>query len=152
MKFHLASATITSLGLMCASLIGLAPLKLSSDLRSGTPDLTEAAIAQEAAPTVTTTSDPKAIEFAKYLTKKGAKLYTAYWCPHCHSQKQRFGKEAVRQLQVIECDPRGVNPQTELCRSKKVRAYPTWEIDGKLYAGNRSLENLVNLSKYRGNI
>ncbi|MBD2177540.1 hypothetical protein H6F42_11510 [Pseudanabaena sp. FACHB-1998] len=152
MKFHLTSATLASFGLMCASLTGLAPLKLSANFSPNFPDFTEAAIAQDAAPTVTTTSDSKAIELAKYLTKKGAKLYTAYWCPHCHNQKQRFGKEAVRQLQVVECDPRGVNPQTELCRSKKVRAYPTWEIDGKLYSGNKSLENLANLSKYRGSL
>jgi glutaredoxin len=101
---------------------------------------------------VTTTSRVNEIALAKHLRKIGAKLYTAYWCPHCHHQKQRFGKEAVKHLEVIECDQRGVNPQTQLCRNKKVRAFPTWDINGKLYPGNHSLESIANFSKYRGNL
>jgi glutaredoxin len=101
---------------------------------------------------VTTTSRVNEIALAKHLRKIGAKLYTAYWCPHCHSQKQRFGKEAVKHLEVIECDRRGVKPQTQLCRDKKIRAYPTWEINGKLYPGNHSLESIANFSQYRGNL
>jgi len=89
---------------------------------------------------------------AKHLRKTGAKLYTAYWCPHCHSQKERFGKEAVSQLDVIECDRRGVKPQTQLCLDKKIKGYPTWEIGGKFYGGNRTLENLAELSKYRSKL
>jgi hypothetical protein len=114
--------------------------------------MTETAIAQEAAPTVTTSSSANEIALAKHLRKIGAKLYTAYWCPHCHSQKQRFGKEAVKQLEVVECDRGGVNPQPQLCRDKRVRFYPTWEINGKLYPGNHSLESIANFSKYRGNL
>jgi protein-disulfide isomerase len=114
--------------------------------------LTEIAIAQDAAPDVTTTSGAHEIALAKHLRKIGAKLYTAYWCPHCHSQKQRFGKEAVKQLEVVECDRNGVNPQPQLCRDKKVRGYPTWEINGTLYPGDQSLESIANFSKFRGNL
>ena len=145
MKFRRLSSTLASLGLAIASLASLSALTFS-------PQLTETAIAQEAAPTVTTTSSANEIALAKHLRKIGAKLYTAYWCPHCHHQKQRFGKEAVKQLEVVECDQRGVDPQTQLCRDKKVRAYPTWEINGKLYPGNHSLESIANFSKYRGNL
>ena len=145
MKFRRLSSTLSSLGLAIASLASLSALTFS-------PQLTETAIAQEAAPTVTTTSSANEIALAKHLRKIGAKLYTAYWCPHCHHQKQRFGKEAVKQLEVVECDQRGVDPQTQLCRDKKVRAYPTWEINGKLYPGNHSLESIANFSKYRGNL
>lgn len=145
MKFRRLSSTLASLGLAIASLASLSALTFS-------PQLTETAIAQDAAPDVTTTSSAKEIALAKHLRKIGAKLYTAYWCPHCHYQKQRFGMEAVKQLEVVECDQRGVNPQTQLCRDKKVRAYPTWEINGKLYPGNHSLESIANFSKYRGNL
>jgi glutaredoxin len=116
------------------------------------PQLTEIAIAQEAAPRVTSASSTGAIGLAKHLSKIGAKLYTVYWCPHCHTQKQRFGKEAVNQLEVIECDQRGVKPQTQLCQSKRVRSFPSWEINGKIHPGSRSLETLAELSEYRGKL
>ena len=145
MKFYRASSTFMSSTIAIASLSSLAALTF-------VPQMTEMAIAQESAPTVTTISRAKEIALAKHLRKIGAKLYTAYWCPHCHSQKQRFGKAAVQQLEVIECDRGGVNPKTQLCRDKKVRFYPTWEINGKLYPGNYSLETLANFAKYRGDL
>jgi hypothetical protein len=147
MKFRQTASTLASVGLAIASITitGFSAVIFP-------PQLTETAIAQEAAPTVTTTSRVNEIALAKHLRKIGAKLYTAYWCPHCHSQKQRFGKEAVKHLEVIECDRRGVKPQTQLCRDKKIRAYPTWEINGKLYPGNHSLESIANFSQYRGNL
>jgi protein-disulfide isomerase len=145
MKFHRTASTIASVGLAIAGITGFSAVVFSAQL-------TETAIAQDAAPDVTTTSSANEIALAKHLRKIGAKLYTAYWCPHCHSHKQRFGKEAVKQLEVVECDQRGVNPQTQLCRDKKVRAFPTWEINGKLYPGDQSLESIANFSKYRGNL
>ncbi|MEA5488943.1 MULTISPECIES: protein disulfide isomerase family protein [Pseudanabaena] len=145
MKFHRLSSALASVGLAIASITGFSVVTFSSQRP-------EAAIAQEAAPTVTTSSSANKIALAKHLRKIGAKLYTAYWCPHCHNQKQRFGKEAVKHLEVIECDRRGVKPQTQLCRDKKIRAYPTWEINGKLYPGNHSLESIANFSQYRGNL
>lgn len=145
MKFRQTASTLASVGLAIASITGFSVVTFSSPM-------TKAAIAQEAAPTVTTSSSANEIALAKHLRKIGAKLYTAYWCPHCHSQKQRFGKEAVKQLEVIECDRGGVNPQTQLCRDKRVRFYPTWEINGKLYPGNHSLESIANFSQYRGNL
>jgi len=145
MNFHRLSSELASTGVAIASITGFSVVTFSSQM-------TEAAIAQEAAPTVTTTSSANDIALAKHLRKIGAKLYTAYWCPHCHSQKQRFGKEAIKHLEVIECDQSGVNPQAQLCQSKKIRAYPTWEINGKLYPGSHSLKNIANFSKYRGNL
>lgn len=141
MKFHHNPSNLASVGLAIAA---------SIFTMTFSPNVTASAIAQEAAPTVTTPSSTKAINLAKHLRKKGVKLYTAFWCPYCHRQKERFGKEASKQLEVIECDERGVNPQRQLCRDKKITGYPTWEIDGKLYPGNRSLENLAEISKYRG--
>ena len=144
MKFHHPSSTLAAVGIAIASITSLSALTF-------TPYLTETAIAQEAAPTVTTRSNDNAIALAKHLRKIGAKVYTAFWCPHCHNQKERFGKEAIGQIEVIECDRRGVKPQTQLCIDKKIRGFPTWEINGELYAGDRSLENIARLSKYRSN-
>ena len=50
------------------------------------------------APLVTTKSTPASIALAKHLTSSGAVMYSAYWCPHCHEQKELFGKEASDQL------------------------------------------------------
>ena len=76
-------------------------------------------------------------------------MYGAYWCPHCHLQKQLFGAAAVRQLTYIECATSD-NNQAEICRKAKIRGYPTWEIDGKLYPGVIPLPNLAELSGYTG--
>ncbi|PZO35998.1 MAG: hypothetical protein DCF19_22605 [Pseudanabaena frigida] len=145
MKFHQASSNFAAGFLAIASIAGISALTV-------TPQFTTPAIAQETGEPVTTKSTPNAIALAKHLRKIGAKVYTAYWCPHCHDQKERFGKEAVSQLDIVECDLRGVNPQRELCIAKRIRGFPTWEIDGNFYPGNQPLENLARLSKYRGDI
>ena len=102
-------------------------------------------------PQTTTTSSAAAIALAKHLTEQKAVLYVAYWCPHCHRQKQLFGREAVSSLTIVECAPGGVNPQPQLCQDKGVTGYPSWEINGKMYAGTRTLRQLARLSNYQGN-
>lgn len=87
------------------------------------------------------------IGLANHLQKTGAKMYGAYWCPHCEDQKAMFG-QAVSQIPYVECDPAGVNPQVQLCRAKRISGYPTWEIRGRFYTGSRSLGELANLSHY----
>ena len=62
-----------------------------------------------------------------------------------------FGKEAVEALTVIECAPDGQNNQAELCKSKGVQGFPSWEIDGKVDSGVKPLETLAELSGYEGN-
>jgi len=145
MNFSPISFITPSIVLVIASLTGVSALTFA-------PQMTEVAIAQEAAPTVTSASSTGAIGLAKHLRQTGAKIYTAYWCPYCHTQKQRFGKEAAKNLVVIECDQRGVNPQTQLCENKRIRSFPSWEINGRIYPGSRSLVNLAELSGYRGRL
>jgi uncharacterized membrane protein len=99
---------------------------------------------------ITTNSAPANIALAEHLTEKGIKMYGAFWCGACLTQKQLFGKEAVAKLTYIECDPKGENPQPQLCQAAKIQSYPTWEIDGQLYVGVRSLEELSQLSGYSG--
>ncbi len=86
---------------------------------------------------------------AQHLTETNSKMYGAYWCPHCMDQKKRFG-EAQKQIPYIECDPKGTNPQTALCMEKGIKGYPTWEINGQMVSGDIPLEELANLSGYKG--
>lgn len=101
-------------------------------------------------PAVIASSTPEAIALAEHLSGSGAAMYSAYWCPHCHEQKELFGKQATAKLQVIECAPDGRNSQKALCDSKKIEGFPTWEINGKLEVGVKSLAKLAQLSGFRG--
>ncbi|MEL7035358.1 MAG: vitamin K epoxide reductase family protein [Cyanobacteria bacterium J06592_8] len=99
---------------------------------------------------VTTASNPDNIALAEHLTQVNAKMYGAYWCSHCLTQKQLFGKEAVTEVPYIECDPNGKNPQPDLCQAANIQGYPTWEINGQQYSGVRQLNELAQLSGYTG--
>jgi uncharacterized membrane protein/glutaredoxin len=108
---------------------------------------------------VTTASGPAEIGLARHLKEIGAKMYGAYWCPHCHDQKQLFGQPAFRDILYIECAPDGQNSQTATCeqivptvrqQTGKDFGFPTWEINGKFYVGVQDLEALANASGYNG--
>lgn len=99
---------------------------------------------------ITTSSGPAEIALAQYLKQVDAKMYGAYWCPHCAEQKQLFGKVAFGEITYIECDPNGENAQPQLCEAAKVESYPTWEIKGKTYSGTQPLEQLAAASGYPG--
>jgi uncharacterized membrane protein/glutaredoxin len=101
------------------------------------------------APAVINSSTPEAIALADHLTTTGAVMYSAWWCPHCNDQKQLFGKEAVERLTIVECAADGRDSQTELCAAKGVQGFPSWEIDGQLDSGARSLEKLAELSGFQ---
>lgn len=104
----------------------------------------------EAGLAITTTSGKAELALAAHLKQVGAKMYGAFWCPHCHDQKQLFGREAVSQINYIECDPEGKNPQPGLCQAANVQSYPSWEIKGQSVSGTQTLEELAQLSGYRG--
>lgn len=101
---------------------------------------------------ITTTSGSAEIALAQHLKQIGAKMYVFYTCPHCYKQKQLFGKEAVKELNVIECHPDGINPQRQLCEAAKIESVPTWDIKGTFYQGERSLQELADLSGYQGDL
>jgi len=52
--------------------------------------------------TVTSESTRESIELAKYLKDNGVVKYSAYWCPNCLNQSELFGKQAYRELNVVE--------------------------------------------------
>lgn len=93
-------------------------------------------------------SSATAMGLATYLKTTGAKMYGAFWCGHCAHQKEIFGS-AFSQINYIECDPKGKNPQPDLCQKVGIQGYPTWEIKGKFYPGVQSLQNLAALSGYK---
>jgi glutaredoxin len=87
---------------------------------------------------------------AQHLAKIHAKVYTAYWCPHCHDQLSLFGVQAAQQLERVECDPQGKDAQPLLCEEVQIESYPTWIINGQRHLGTQSLEALANASGYEG--
>ncbi len=99
---------------------------------------------------ITTQSGAAEVALAKHLTASGAKMYGAFWCPHCYEQKQLLGKEAVAEITYVECDSAGKNPQPDACTTAGVQSYPTWEIKGKLEPGTKLPEKLAELSGYQG--
>ena len=98
---------------------------------------------------VTSESTKESIELAKYLTDKGVVKYSAYWCPNCLNQSELFGKQAYRELNVVECARDGKNSQTQLCIDKNIKGFPTWEINGKLILGVLSLKELSKLTGFK---
>lgn len=63
--------------------------------------------------------------FATCLKDSGAKFYGAFWCPHCHNQKDMFGK-SQRLLPYVECSTPDGKGQTDICIENKIEGYPTW--------------------------
>jgi len=98
---------------------------------------------------ITSESTKESIELAKYLNDKGVVKYSAYWCPNCLNQSELFGKQAYKELNVIECARDGINSQTQLCIDKKIKGFPTWEINGNLILGVLSLKELSKLTGFK---
>jgi hypothetical protein len=97
---------------------------------------------------VTSESTRETIKFAKYLKDNGVVKYSAYWCPNCLNQSELFGKQAYRELNVVECSRDGINSQTQLCIDKGIKGFPTWEINGNLFLGVLSINELSELTGY----
>jgi hypothetical protein len=90
---------------------------------------------------IETVSGAAEIALAEHLATQGIQFYGAYWCSHCQRQKSYF-----------EC-ARGVeNSQRELCRTKDIKVFPTWVIDGKNVPGAKSLKELATLTGYKGSM
>ena len=97
---------------------------------------------------VTSESTKETIKFAKYLKDIGVIKYSAYWCLNCLNQSELFGKQAYKELNVVECAKDGKNSKTQLCIDKKIKGFPSWEINGKIILGVLSLRELSILTGY----
>lgn len=84
---------------------------------------------------------------AKCLTKKGVRMYGAYWCPHCADQKEMFGED-FRFVNYIECDPKGENNDAPRCQRDKIDSYPTWYFPATGYDshGTKPLEKVAAMA------
>ncbi len=132
-------------GVITALLVGVVSLGWAAS--ANRPD---ASLGQGVPPAVVAESSPAKLALAEHLSASGARMYSAYWCPHCHEQKELFGKQATAKLTVIECAPDGRNSQKALCDAKKIEGFPTWEINGQLDSGVKPLQKLADLSGYKG--
>jgi hypothetical protein len=80
--------------------------------------------------------------FAKCLTAKQAKMYGAYWCPHCAEQKEEFGA-SFKYVNYVECAIRGSRDLTPACTAANVQHFPSWQFgDGPLVENVFPLEEL----------
>jgi len=80
--------------------------------------------------------------FAQCLGTKGAKMYGAYWCPHCADQKEKFGS-SFQYAPYIECGIKGSHAEAQICVDAGVKHFPTWTFaDGARVEGDHPLEFL----------
>jgi hypothetical protein len=80
--------------------------------------------------------------FAKCIANTSTTFYGAFWCPHCHDQKNEFGNSA-QYLPYVECSLPDGSGQTQTCIDDKVQEYPTWQFpDGSRFTGLLSLETI----------
>ncbi len=135
-------------GLMISLVVLLGGLIWSSSVEKSKVEINN--ISEGLPPLVETKSSPDKINLARHLNSIGAKMYNAYWCPHCHDQKEMFGNEAVKELNLIECAKDGKNSQKELCDQKGITGFPSWEINGIIESGVKSLNELSEISEYKG--
>ncbi|KAL1508307.1 hypothetical protein AB1Y20_004418 [Prymnesium parvum] len=125
----------------------LLPLPASSSSSSSSPPPPPRLVYTP--PEVTRASPAEAPALARHLRARGARLYGAYWCSHCYSQKQAFGVRAAPLLPYVECAEDGYRSERALCREKGIKGYPTWEINGEYFSGEQSLVELAALSGFR---
>lgn len=79
---------------------------------------------------------------ADCLVAEEAKMYGAFWCPHCKRQKEEFGT-AFPQAIYIECSNDDYS-QNDTCKAAHIAGYPTWEFkDGSRLTGEQTLANLA---------
>ena len=131
------------IGILVSMLVLISSLALYADVNNlGT--------AKETSMKTITSSGTSEIALAQHLKIVGAKMYGSFTCDHCQAQKESFGKEAAGIINYIECNPQGKNARRDLCEAAKIQATPTWEINGKFHRGQKSLQELADLSGYQG--
>jgi hypothetical protein len=80
--------------------------------------------------------------FAKCLTAKQAKMYGAFWCPHCEEQKEKFGS-SFQYAPYVECGIKGSKAIEPVCTQAGIKRFPTWIFaDGTRVEGEHELEFL----------
>lgn len=99
-------------------------------------------------PEITEHSSARARDLARKLKDAGAKMYGAFWCSHCYSQKQLFGEEAMQDFPYVECFPEGWKRGQELAAAcanppgGPLEGFPTWILNGERLTGEKTFEEL----------
>ena len=80
--------------------------------------------------------------FAKCIASKQAKMYGAYWCPHCADQKEMFGS-SFQYVPYVECGVPGSRDEGPVCKDAGIKHFPTWQFaDGERQEGTLPLQSL----------
>jgi hypothetical protein len=80
--------------------------------------------------------------FAKCVASKQAKMYGAYWCPHCADQKEMFGS-SFQYVPYVECGVPGSRDEGPVCKDAGIKHFPTWQFaDGERQEGSLPLQSL----------
>ena len=80
--------------------------------------------------------------FAKCIAAKQARMYGAYWCPHCADQKEMFGS-SFQYVPYVECGVPGSRDEGPVCKDAGIKHFPTWQFaDGERQEGTLPLQSL----------
>jgi hypothetical protein len=80
--------------------------------------------------------------FAKCIAAKQAKMYGAYWCPHCAEQKEMF-ESSFQYVPYVECGVPGSRDEAPACKEAGIKHFPTWQFaDGERREGTQPLQAL----------
>jgi phage baseplate assembly protein gpV len=80
--------------------------------------------------------------FANCLAERQAKMYGAYWCPHCAEQKEMF-ESSFRYVPYVECGVQGSRDEAPACKEAGIKHFPTWQFaDGERREGTQALQAL----------
>src|SRR5450631_2394529 len=80
--------------------------------------------------------------FAQCLAAKQAKMYGAYWCPHCADQKEMF-ESSFQYVAYVECGVPGSRDEAQVCKDAGIKHFPTWQFaDGESREGTQPLQSL----------
>jgi hypothetical protein len=80
--------------------------------------------------------------FAKCVAARQAKMYGAYWCPHCAEQKEMF-ESSFQYVPYVECGVPGSRDEAPACKDAGIKHFPTWQFaDGERREGTQPLQAL----------
>jgi phage baseplate assembly protein gpV len=80
--------------------------------------------------------------FARCVATKQAKMYGAYWCPHCAEQKEMF-ESSFQYVPYVECGVPGSRDEAPACKDAGIKHFPTWQFaDGERREGTQPLQAL----------
>ncbi len=81
--------------------------------------------------------------FAQCLAAREAKMYGAYWCPHCTEQKEMF-EASFQYVPYVECGVTGSRDEAPPCKDAGIKHFPTWQFaDNQRQEGAQSLQSLA---------